>query len=87
MIKITTIAALATLATSSAVFAGGHNTTAKDRAQNMTEALKADPGFANIASTLRPGGPLGTGGWGNIGSSLVNDGTPVSPANPKKVGE
>jgi len=90
MIKLTTIAALATLATSSAVFAAGH-TTAQDRAQNMAGALKANKGFANIASTLRPGTDngeaLGTGGWGNIGSALVNDGTPVSPANPKNVGE
>ena len=85
MIKLTTIAALATLATSSAVFAEGHST-ARDRAQNMAEALKETPGFASIASTLRPGGELGTGGWGNIGSSLVNEGTPVSPANPKNVG-
>jgi hypothetical protein len=86
MIKLTTIAALATLATSSAVFAAGH--TAQDRAQTMAGALKANRGFASIARTLRPGGEneaLGTGGWGNIGSAIVTGSKPVSPANPKNV--
>jgi hypothetical protein len=95
MIKLTTIAALATLATSSAVFAEGH--TARDRAQSMKSVLAGNgqnggvgdfglPG-ASVASTLRPGGDLGTGGWGNIGSALTNTvtNTPVSPANPKIV--
>ena len=88
MIKLTTIAALATLATSSAVFSEGH--TARDRAQSMVGALKANQGYASIASTLRPGGEngeaLGTGGWGNIGSALVTaTGKPVAEPNPKDV--
>jgi hypothetical protein len=42
---------------------------------------------ASVASTLRRGGALGAGGWGNIGSALANatTSTPVSPANPKNV--
>ena len=88
MIKLTTIAALATLATSSAVFAEGHST-ARERAQSMAGALKENPGSARIASTLRPGtsngDAYGTGGWGNIGSALVTETVPVSPANPKNV--
>ncbi len=87
MLKLTSIAVIGALAFAPAAFAGGH--TAKDRAQSMAGALKANKGFASVASTLGKSGDFaGTpkGGWGNIGSALTTvTNTPVSPKNPKNI--
>ena len=88
----TTIAlsAAVLMAISAPAFAGAH--TQGIEARTMGKALKADPGSARIASTLRPGTEngekFGVGGWGNIGSALVpaedgSDDGVISPADPK----
>ncbi|QMU58771.1 MAG: hypothetical protein GKR98_11555 [Boseongicola sp.] len=88
MLKITSIAIIGALAFAPAAFAGAH--TSKDRAQSMAGALKANKGFASVASTLGKSGTykdLPKGGWGNIGSILTTaNGAPVAKPDPKGVG-
>ena len=64
------LSAAALVAFTAPVFAGAH--TQGLEAQRMGKYLKANPGSANIASTLKPGSTFGAGGWGNLGSALLD---------------